>query len=158
MLTWLFTLIIYKMRKSGILLLFTLITACDANLEFSGATNFIYKNNSDHQILLEAFVKGDNIFEFSLKVGEEYIDETGPNEGANNGPLYVTRFAANDSVLVYFNDTLVIQYDIGRIDRNPMKISNYELIEEDEEPYVFLFEFTNQDYERALVRGRIINP
>ncbi|MGM0580260.1 MAG: hypothetical protein ACQETL_06250 [Bacteroidota bacterium] len=144
------------MKKLSILLMFMLLLACDVNVEFSGATNYIYRNDSDHQIQLEAFVNGDNIFEFSLMEGEEYVYERGPDEGEDNGPIYDTRFGANDSLLVYFNDTLVIQYDKGRVEGNPMKISQYELIESEKEPYVFLFEFTNEDYERALERGRVI--
>ena len=133
-----------------------IVTSCDSNMEFCCATNYIYRNNSDHQVKLESFVDNRNVFEFSLNMGEEYINELEAVEGDGNGPIYSTRFSGNDSILVYFNDTLVIQYDIGRLDGNPMRLDNYELIEANKEPYLFLFEFTNQDYERALERGRIV--
>ncbi|MGM0580261.1 MAG: hypothetical protein ACQETL_06255 [Bacteroidota bacterium] len=144
------------MKKLSILLTFMLLLACDANVEFSGATNHVYRNRSDHQVRLEAFVRGDIIFEMPLSKNDEYIFNIPAREGENNGPMASTRFGANDSLLVYFNDTLVIQYDKGRVEGNPMKISQYELIESEKEPYVFLFEFTNEDYERALERGRVI--
>lgn len=144
------------MKSVLILILITTIISCDANVEFSGATNYIYRNSSDHHVKLESYVDNKNIFEFSLNTDKEYIRELGPVEGENNGPIYSTRFSGNDSILVYFNDTLVIQYDKGRVPGNPMRTDNYELIEANEEPYIFLFEFTNEDYERALKRGTIV--
>lgn len=44
--------------------------------------------------------------------------------------------------------------NIGRVEVNLMRIDNYTLPEGEVKPYILLFEFTNEEYERALQRVR----
>ncbi len=143
--------------KNFILLFICLVfTACDANLQFSGWTKHIYRNNSDHKVELSYFIDSAKYESFILAPEEEEIFDNFGSEGENNPPFDEPRYIGVDSVLTIFDDTLSISYDLGRLDGNPMRIDNYELVEAETEPYIYLFEFTNEDYERALERGRIV--
>ncbi len=144
------------MNRVLILLLANTLFSCGTGEPMSGQTDHIFKNLSHHKIDFRNFNNGNELSHFSLQISEEYIINIPARVGQNNGPFNNSVFQGNDSVLLYFNDTLVIQYDIGRVEGNPMRIENYVLIESDWEPFIFLFEFTNEDYERALERGRII--
>lgn len=144
------------MKKLSILFLSILLIACDANVEYSGATNHSYRNNSDHKVALKAYINGEGDIDFLLKSNEEIVYEHYPSEGEDNPPFSLPRYTWDDSVVTIFDDTLAIMYDQGRLDGNPMRIENYTLLEGEVEPYIYLFEFTNADYERALERGRVI--
>ena len=137
-------------------ILFLLFYACGIGEPVSGATNFIWRNSSNYKIHLKSYVLDELVYEFVLDLDEEEIRRLPSESGSNNGPRYATRFEGNDSVQLIFNDSILINFDRGHIEGNPMWIENYELIEDSVEPYVFLFEFTNEDYKRAVVRGRVI--
>jgi hypothetical protein len=134
--------------------LLILFSACQEPM--SGFTEHIYRNSSDHRIALIAYINDEGETDFILEQREVKVYDHGPSEGENNPPVDLPRYAWDDSVVTIFDDTLAIMYDRGRLDGNPMRIENYELVEGQKEPYIYLFEFTNEDYERALDRGRII--
>ena len=140
---------------SLILLVFFLFS-CGNGEPISGFTQHVYKNHTDHFIKTCGYSGGVVTDSFSIEANKEYLEEIPPRKGENNGPYNNPLYEFKDSVLIYFNDTLLIHYDIGRLDGNPMRIENFELVEGETEPYIYLFEFTNEDYERALERGRIV--
>ncbi len=144
------------MKNLKFLFIYLVFTACDANLEFSGWTKHIYRNNSDHKVELSYFIDSAKYESFILAPEEEEIFDNFGSEGKGNPPFDEPRYIGVDSVVTIFNDTLSISYDQGRLDGNPMRIENYELTEAETEPYIYLFEFSNEDYERALERGRIV--
>ncbi|WKK84072.2 hypothetical protein QYS48_17850 [Marivirga arenosa] len=146
------------MKNLSILLLCILFIGCDSDLEYSGLTNFIYRNSSSHKVTLEAYYEGELNESFTLEKGREKMFKDGLREGENNPAYDRTRYHIDDSVVTIFDDTLSISYDKGRVDGNPMRIENYKLVETETEPYVYLFEFTNEDYQRALERGRVVKP
>jgi hypothetical protein len=92
---------------------------------------------------------------FNLRSGEEYIWQIPAVDGENNGPFGTALFRPHDSVLVYYADTLVMYFDIGKLAGNPMRIENYDLVEAEREPFVYEFVFDEEDYNLALERGRI---
>jgi hypothetical protein len=122
----------------------------------SGWTKHVYRNSSDHIVELRSYSNGNEYKSFTLKQVEDKVFDNFASEGKNNPPFDEPRYIGVDSVVTIFDDTLSIMYDRGRLDGNPMRIENYELVEGETEPYIYLFEFTNEDYERALERGRII--
>ena len=144
------------MMRKLFYLIFLGFISCDTSLEFSGLTHFIYRNSSDHKVRLEAYYNGVLNERYTLNRGHEEVFQDGLREGENNPPYDRPRYLIDDSVVTIFDDTLLITYNIGRLDGNPMRIANYELVEGETEPYIYLFEFTNEDYERALERGRIV--
>jgi hypothetical protein len=148
------------MKYCSFLIIIFLIISCDVH-DDTDQTNFIYQNDSSHEILFTAYFNSENtgsqrIESFFLLQGEkEEFLQTPENW---TGPLGTPPFWGSDSIVTIFDDTLSITYDRGRLDGNPMRIANYELVEGETEPYIYLFEFTNEDYERALERGRVIIP
>ena len=139
------------------LVLYTLY-GCDIK-DDTDVTKYILSNESDHQIKFTEYNTASgsgNKFQetYNLDLGEriEFISE--PENW--QGPLESSPFLTADSIVIFFNDTLAITHDKGRLDGNPMRIDNYELVEGETEPYIYIFEFTNEDYERALERGRIV--
>lgn len=137
-----------------------LLVSCDLNDE-AEQTNFIYRNESTHEILFAAYFNSEKtgssrIESFFLLEGEQEEFLQKPEDWT--GPLGTPPFWGSDSIVTIFDDTLSITYDRGRVDGNAMRIDNYKLLEGEEDPYVYLFEFTNEDYERALERGRVVKP
>ncbi len=144
------------MKNFKLFFLCLVFLSCDANVEFSGWTKHIYRNNTDHKVELSYYIDNVKYESFQLAQEAEKVFDNFPSEGKNNPPFDEPRYIGVDSVVTIFDDTLSIMYDRGRLDGNPMRIENYELVEGEKEPYIYLFEFTNEDYERALERGRII--
>jgi len=137
-----------------------LLIGCDLNDE-SDSTKYILLNESGHEITLIEFYTasgtGNKYQESHYLDINAQIEFTSEPENWT-GPLASSPFRVADSIVTIFADTLSIMYDRGRLDGNPMRIDNFKLLEGEEDPYVYLFEFTNEDYERALERGRILNP
>ena len=144
------------MNTLFILCLCAMMGSCDVGLEFSGWTQHIYRNNSNYKIELISYTDGNPYPSFSLLKDEENIFDYYGTEGTGNPPVNIPRYATIDSVVTIFNDTLAVSYDKSKLAGNPMRIDNYELVEGEKEPYIYLFEFTEEDYQRALERGRII--
>jgi hypothetical protein len=125
--------------------------------QLAGLLILFFSNISSHKIDVRIYAYEGELFDdFILSVEEEVVRRRDARSGSGNGPLGISIYQAADSIITIFNDTLLIHYDIGRLDGNPMRIDNYQLVEGETEPYVYLFEFTNEDYERALERGRIV--
>jgi hypothetical protein len=144
-------------NKYGFIFISIIMFGCDIN-DDTDYTEFVYRNESSHYIEVEAFNNANSnvrIRTFDLNTGEEEIFLQQPENWT--GPLEIPPFFGTDSVITIFDDTLAITFEPGRLDGNPMRIDNYKLLEGEEDPYVYLFEFTNEDYERALERGRVIN-
>ncbi len=146
------------MRMKNLKLYFfcLILVGCDANLKYSGWTKHIYRNNTDHIVELSYYIDSVKYESFNLAQGEDKVFDNFGSEGKNNPPFDEPRYIGVDSLVTIFNDTLSISYDQGRLDGNPMRIENYELTEAETEPYIYLFKFTNEDYERVLERGRVI--
>jgi len=134
------------------------LVGCDGRYSnIYDTTRYTYINNSNHQLDFIAFFNSENgskIERFELAQEEQisferYLDHW-------TGPLERAYFVSADSIITIFDDTLAISYNEGRLDGNPMRLDNYELLEGETDPYIYLFEFTDDDYERALERGRII--
>lgn len=146
------------MKKLLYLIFALTISSCGTGEPQSGWTKHIYKNISDHKVELNSYF--DGVINESLSYGikeSKTFDYCCPR-GEGNLPADEPRYSAVDSVVTIFDDTLSVMYDRGRLDGNPMRIENYELTEAETEPYIYLFEFTNEDYERALERGRAVSP
>ena len=144
------------MRNIVFCLLLVLSIGCGPE-PISGTTDFVFSNISSHKIDVRIYAYEGELFDdFILSVEEEVVRRRDARSGSGNGPLGISIYQAADSVITIFNDTLLIHYDIGRLDGNPMRIENFELVEGETEPYIYLFEFTNKDYQSALERGRII--
>ena len=135
---------------------FLILVGCDANLEYSGWTKHIYRNSSDHKVELLYYIDSVKYESFILAQGEEEVFDNFGSEGKNNPPFDEPRYIGVDSIVTIFDDTLSVSYDRGRLAGNPMIIDNYELVEAEAEPYIYLFKFTDEDYERALERGRVL--
>ncbi len=136
--------------------IFTL--GCDTN-NASDVTKYIFINESDHHIVLTGYStasgSGNKFIEnYDLEIGDQIEFIVEPSDWT--GPLANSPFRTADSIVTVFNDSLSIMYDRGRVEGNPMLIDNFTLLEEEENPYIYLFEFTNEDYERALERGRLL--
>ncbi len=93
-----------------------LLIACDANLELSGWTKHIYRNNSNHKIEPIAYVNEYEYPDLLLKSDEEIVFDLFASEGEDNPPQTLPRYARQDSVVTIFDDTLAIMYDRGRLD------------------------------------------
>lgn len=144
--------------KDHLYLIIFFLVGCGTGEPISGTTKHIYQNKTNYDIDIIGYNDDKEAVKFNLQPEKQYVWDIPARDGADNGPFSTALFRPHDSVLVYYADTLVIQFDIGRLEGNPMRIENYELIEDKNEPYIYLFEFTNEDYERALERGRIIDP
>ncbi|WP_296619278.1 hypothetical protein [Marivirga sp.] len=148
------------MQYCRLLILILFLTSCDVNDE-TDITKYILSNESSHEItLIEYYTASGSGNKFQESY---YLDVNAQidfiSEPENwTGPLASSPFLTADSIVAIFDDTLSIMYDRGRLDGNPIRIDNYKLLEGEEDPYVYLFEFTNEDYERALERGRIVKP
>jgi hypothetical protein len=138
--------------------IFHFLVASGTGEPTSGRTKHVFKNKTEYSVAVIGYNDVEPAYSFELLSEDEHEVVMPAVDGANNGPFRSPIFQPHDSVLVYYADTLVIHFDIGRLDGNPMRISNYQLIEAETEPYIYLFEFTNEDYERALERGRAVSP
>ena len=134
------------------------LQSCDLN-NYSETTNYVYKNNSIHSIESIAYFNSEKtdqkvIKSFVLLEGQDTSFSITPEDWA--GPLVLSPLAGADSLHIIYNDTLLQYFDISTMEFNPMRIENYELVEGEKEPYIYLFEFTEEDFQSAVERGRII--
>jgi len=137
------------------LIIILLLIGCDRRYAITDTTRYTYVNDSEHKLSFIAYF--DDIDErFELDPEDKISFERSIENWS--GPLGRSYFFSADSVLTIFDDTLAIDYNNGRTYGNPMIIENYELLDGETNPHIYLFEFTNEDYERALDRGRIIEP
>ncbi|MFQ3215494.1 MAG: hypothetical protein ACJAT1_001160 [Marivirga sp.] len=133
-----------------------LFTSCGGE-PLSGRTQALYRNSSNHEVELIGYVGMNRTDSLNkLYPEEEYIWELGARKGKNNAPSDIIPFQFADYLIMIFNDTVQLKYVYNEIEGNPMRIENYALVEGQKEPYIYLFEFTNADYDRALERGRVI--
>ncbi|WKK84073.2 hypothetical protein QYS48_17855 [Marivirga arenosa] len=145
-------------RNTIIFSIIFFFTGCGTGEPVSGRTNHIYKNATPYIVEVVGYNDDDVAERFRLKNGEEFIREIPAVDGDGNGPFSSALFRPHDSVLVFYADTLVIHFDIGRLEGNPMRIENYDLVEGEREPFIYEFIFDEEDYNLALERGRIVKP
>ncbi|WKK85521.2 hypothetical protein QYS48_27235 [Marivirga arenosa] len=146
------------MRKYFFLLSVCFLNACGTGEPISGVTKHIFQNKTNYEVLVIGYNDGSEAASFNLQSEEEYIWDIPARDGADNGPFSTSLFRPHDSVLVFYADTLVIHFDIGRLEGNPMRIENYDLVEGEREPFIYEFIFDEEDYNLALERGRIMKP
>ena len=142
--------------KKHLNLIVLFLIGCGTGEPISGTTKHIFQNKTIYNVEVIGYNDDREAVKFKLQPEEEYAWDIPPRDGADNGPFSTALFRPHDSVLVFYADTLVIHFDIGRLEGNPMRIENYNLVDAKREPFIYEFVFDEEDYELALERGRII--
>lgn len=122
--------------------------SCNKTIDKSFYEEYIYKNNSGHNLTIKAFNKTDNGYisnSYTLPANGNFSQEIELISGSKIGII-----ALCDSVAVQFgNDRISFFLPETESSYNIIAHNNYDCIEEDENHRICTYIFTSEDYENA---------
>ena len=125
------------------------LQSCKKNIDRVSIEEFYYVNNSDYNIVINAFNNTDNGYidnTYNLPVNGGFSQDIDLISGSKTGIV-----ALCDSVSVKFGNTKIVHYLPNTVSFfNILNHNNYEHLKKDENRDSYTYIFTNDDYENAI--------